>query len=105
MKKCFICGNSIEPSLDARLSREVVATQKVQLETGNIVRICWECSCELHGKVALVAEKEGIRTGEVIFVARTAFLNLCRDDARGNDVIITTPFELRKLALALMDKI
>jgi hypothetical protein len=65
LTKCYICRAQLEFSSKQALPNEVAID-----DFDNVGRLCHECNTELNGKVALVVEEQGIRTGETIFLPR-----------------------------------
>ena len=93
--KCYICTTDIDhPSRGGF----------VQVDEPNIkAGICRECNTELNGKVALIAEYQGMRTGEVIFITRKV-LNMVAKDVFPNifSVYVIPPDTIKILISRIM---
>ena len=97
LTKCYICREELDNSSPGIHHRGVSID-----EYDNIGRICPECDRELHGKIALVAENNGIRTGEVIFITRRAAARCHMQFASSHAIYIVTPLDLRSMVKCLI---
>lgn len=97
MTKCYICGEELNDSSPGIRNRGVTID-----EYDNIGRICPECDTELHGKIALIAENYGIRTGEVIFITRRAAARCHKQFASDHNIYVVTPADIKTLVKYLI---
>jgi hypothetical protein len=96
MTKCYICREELDSSPG-------IHNPGVSIDDyGNVGRICAECNIELHGKIALVAENCGTRTGEVIFITRRAAARCHMQFASSHAIYIVTPVDLRSMVQCLI---
>src|SRR4030042_3263431 len=72
--KCFICQNPIDFS-----NRQIPIYELVLDEHENLGRLCPECQVQINGKVAVIVEDNGIRSGEAIFLTRRVLKGVAED--------------------------
>jgi len=98
MSRCYICQQAIEGGNLQIPSRNIILN-----DNGKTGTICWECNQQINGKAAIVVERYGIRTGEVIFISRKALKEISPNSFDGNySIFIVAPNVIRELINALI---
>lgn len=97
--KCYICQIPIVFENSKAIVHDVTVD-----EYDNVGRLCPECTRQIVGKVALVIEEHGIRTGESIFLTRRVLNSISHVYSEDYTIFLVTREGIKTLIKRLLKR-